>query len=101
MKRKDTRLNVTLGAMEMKEKHKWTDEIFDDNMAFWHYRLPKGNTCPTSITEAKKVLCPLNLPHVKYHVCINGCMIYRGEDEEKTTCSMSEPSVRYVLGLAS
>ena len=29
----DTRLNVTLGDMEMKEKHKWTDESFDDNMA--------------------------------------------------------------------
>ena len=28
----DTRLNVTLGAMEMKAKHKWTDESFDDNV---------------------------------------------------------------------
>src|SRR3954462_14629258 len=93
----DTRLNVTLGAMEMKAKHKWTDESFDDNMAFWHDRLPKGNTCPTSIAEAKKVLCPLDLPHVKYHVCINDCMIYRGEDEDKTTCSVCGVS-RYKRG---
>ena len=59
-------MNVTLGALEMKAKHKWTDESFDDNMAFWHDRLPEGNTCPTSIDEAKKVVCPLDLPHVKY-----------------------------------
>jgi len=90
----DSRLNVTLGAMEMKAKHKWTDESFDDNMAFWHDRLPKGNTCPTSIAEAKKVLCPLDLPHVKYHVCLNDCMIYRGEE---TTCSVCGVS-RYKRG---
>src|SRR3954470_20981106 len=93
----DTRLNVTLGAMEMKAKHKWTDESFDDNMGFWHDRLSMGNTCPTSIAEAKKVLCPLDLPHVKYHVCINDCMIYRGEDEDKTTCPVCGVS-RYKRG---
>src|SRR3954468_17358119 len=78
-------------------KHKWTDESFDDNMAFSHDRLPKGNTCPTSIAEAKKVIFPLDLPHVKYHACINDCMIYRGEDENKTTCSVCGVS-RYKRG---
>ena len=94
----DTRLNVTLRALEMKAKHKMTDECFDDNMEFWHDRLPKrGNTCPTSIADAKKVVCPLNLPHVKYHVCINDCIIYRGEDAEKTTCLVCKTS-RYKRG---
>ena len=94
----DTRLNVTLRALEMKAKHKMTDECFDDNIVFWHDILPKkGNTCPTSIAEAKKVVCPLNLPHVKYHVCINDCIIYRGEDAEKTTCPVCKTS-RYKRG---
>src|SRR4051812_12976070 len=93
----DTRLNVTLGAMDMQAKNKWTDESFDDNMPFWHYRLSKGNTCPTSIAKAKKVLCPLDLLHVKYHVFLNDCMIYRGEDAEKTTCSVRGVS-RYKRG---
>src|SRR4051812_20230311 len=44
-------------------------------MTFWNARLPKDNTCPTSIAEAKKVLCPLDLPHVKYHVCLNDCVL--------------------------
>ena len=30
----DTRLNVMLKALEMKAKHKMTDECFDDNIAF-------------------------------------------------------------------
>ncbi|KAK1632145.1 hypothetical protein QYE76_006460 [Lolium multiflorum] len=39
----DTRLKVTLMALEMKVKHKMTDTSFNDNMSFWHERLPKGN----------------------------------------------------------
>ena len=51
-------------------KHKMADASFDENMSFWHERLPKGNKCLTSFEEAKKIMCPLDLPHVKYHVCI-------------------------------
>ena len=82
----DTRLKVTLMALEMKVKHKMTDACFDENMSFWHERLPKGNKCPTSFEEAKKIVCPLDLPHVKYHVCMNNCIIYRDEHAESTIC---------------
>ena len=93
-----TRLKVTLRALEIKAKHKMTDECFDENIEFVHDLLPKkGNTCPTSIAEAKKIACPLNLPVVKYHVCINDCIIYRGEDAEKTTCPVCKTS-RYKRG---
>jgi hypothetical protein len=73
----DTRLNVTLKALQMKAEHKWTDMSFNANMEFWHDRLPKGNKLPRSIEEAKKIVCPLDLPHVKYHSCINDCALYR------------------------
>ena len=43
-------------ALEMKVKHKMTDPCFDENMSFWHERLPKGNKCPTSFEEAKKIV---------------------------------------------
>ena len=52
----DTRLKVTLMALEMKVKHKMTDTCFDENMSFWHERLPTGNKCPTSFEEAKKIV---------------------------------------------
>ena len=44
-----------------------------------------------------KIVCPLDLPHVRYHVCINDCIIYRGEDAEKTTCPVCGVS-RYKKG---
>jgi hypothetical protein len=32
-------------------------------------------------------LCPLDLPHKKYHTCINDCYIYRRKDDaDKTKC---------------
>ena len=82
----DTRLHVTLAALKMKTQNKWTDSSFNKNMKFWHDCLPEGNTLPSSINEAKKVVCPLDLPHEKYHACINDCAIYRGEYKERTTC---------------
>ena len=82
----DTCLHVTLEALKMKTQNKWTDSSFNENMKFWHDRLPEGNTLPSSIKEAKKVVCPLDLPHEKYHACINDCVMYRGEYKDKTTC---------------
>ena len=89
----DTRLQVTLDALEMKSGNKWTDTSFNENMQFFHERLPKGNTLPTTIEEAKKVVCPLDLPHVKYHACINDCTIYRGKYEDITTYRSEERRV--------
>ncbi|KAK1694390.1 hypothetical protein QYE76_011087 [Lolium multiflorum] len=82
----DTRLSVTLECLEMKAEHKWTDSSFSDNMKSWHARLPKDNTLPRSIDEAKKIICPLDLPHVKYHACINDCALFRDEYKDRTTC---------------
>src|SRR3954469_2696855 len=82
----DTRLKVAHMALEMKVKHKMTETCFDENMTFLQERLPKGNTCPTSFNEAKKTVCSLDLLHVRYHVCINDCIIYRQEYTESTVC---------------
>jgi hypothetical protein len=83
----DTRLKVALDVLQMKAKYKWTDTSVNASLKYWHDRLPDGNTCPSSVDEAKKVVCPLDLPHEKYHACINNCYIYRKEeDSNKTTC---------------
>ena len=84
----DTRLQVMLDALEMKSANKWTDASFNKNMQFMHDRLPAGSTLPVSIEDAKKVVCPLDLPYVKYHACINDSAIYRGEYKDRTTCSV-------------
>jgi hypothetical protein len=69
----DTRLKVALDVVQMKEKYKWTNA----SLKYWHDRLPDGNTCPSSLDEAKKVVCPLDFPHEKYHACINDFYTYR------------------------
>jgi hypothetical protein len=48
----------------MKAKDKWTDVSFNDHLKQSHDLLPKGNTCPTSIEEARKIMGPFDLPHV-------------------------------------
>jgi hypothetical protein len=93
----DTRLNVTLKALEMKVQHKWTDVSFNDNLEYWHEKLPEGNTLPRSTEEAKKAMCPLDLPHVKYDTCINDCALYRDEYKELTICPVCGQS-RYKRG---
>src|SRR3954470_4340564 len=97
MQRRGYPLECNTRSMQLKAKQKWTDESYDDMMTLWNARLPKDNTCPTSIAEAKKVLCPLNLPHIKYHVYLNDCINYRGEDAEKTICPVCGVS-RYKTG---
>ena len=37
-------------------------------------------------------MCPLDLPHVRYHACINDCVIYRKEHAEKTSCPVCNAS---------
>jgi hypothetical protein len=29
----------------MKVQHKWTDISFDDNLEYWHEKLPEGTHC--------------------------------------------------------
>ena len=81
-----TRLNFTLQVLKTKAKNKWTDTSLDEHLKYLKDVLPTGNLCPTSVDEAKKIMCPLDLPHVRYHACINDCIIYRKEHAEKTSC---------------
>ena len=81
-----TRLSFTLHLLKTKAKNKWTDTSLDEHLKYLKDVLPAGNLCPTSVDEAKKIVCRLDLPHVRYHACINDCIIYRKEHAEKTNC---------------
>lgn len=66
-----TRLQVTPKLLDIKAKFKSTDASLDATLEYLHKVLPKGNLLPRSVDEAKKIVCPLDLPHVRYHACIN------------------------------
>jgi hypothetical protein len=61
----DTRLKVALDVLQMKARYKWSDASTDACLQYRHDCLPDENTCPSSLDEAKKVVCPLDLPHEK------------------------------------
>ncbi|KAK1585288.1 hypothetical protein QYE76_018004 [Lolium multiflorum] len=81
----------------MKAKHGWTDTSVDDILEYVKDLLPAGNTCPGSLAEAKRITCPLDLPHEKYHACINDCIMYRKEHMDKTKCPVCDAE-RYKKG---
>ena len=84
-----TRLSFMLELLKTKAKNKWTDKILDDHLKYLHNKvLPEGNLCPTSVEEAKKIICPFYLPHIRYQTCINDCIIYQGGTRRNQLSSM-------------
>ena len=69
-----------------------TDTSLDELLKYLKDVLPAGNLCPSSVDEAKKIVCPLDLLHVRYHACINDCIIYRKEHAGKTSCPVCNAS---------
>ena len=93
----ESRLKFALEVLKLKAEHGWSDTSVDDLLGLMKKRLPEDNTCPSSLDEAKKIVCPLDLPHTKYHACINDCIIYRKEHADKTKCPVCEAD-RYKPG---
>jgi hypothetical protein len=44
--------------------------------------LSEDKKLPTSMYEAKKIVCPLGLEVQKIHACSNDYILYRGEEYE-------------------
>ena len=85
-----THLRFSLKLLKTNAKNKWTDRSLDEFLKYLKKVLPAGNLCPTSVDNAKNIVCPLDLPHIRYHACINDCIIYRKEHTEKPAvrCAM-------------
>lgn len=70
-------------------------EAFSKNLQLWHSILPEGNILPTSYQEAYKVIRPYLVPEIVFHVCINDCILYRGELKDSVVCAKcNEPRFR-------
>jgi hypothetical protein len=86
----ESRLRVALDVLQMKAKHRWTDTSVDDILEYLKDLLPAENTCPDILAKAKRITCPLDLPHEKCHACINDCIII-------VTSTWTRPNVRCVM----
>ena len=81
-----TCLHVTLKLLDIKARFKSTDASLDATLEYLHKVLSRGNLLPHGVDEAKKIVCSLDLPHVRYHACINDCILYMNYYENKTEC---------------
>ena len=84
----NTKLGTTLELLQWKAENGVRDKGFDKLMKILKRKFLKDNELPDSTYEAKKVLCPLGLEVQKIHACINDCILYRDEHEDKNECSV-------------
>jgi hypothetical protein len=76
----------TLELLKWKAEEGLFDSGFEILLKMMRNMLPKDNELPTSMYEAKKIVCPLGLEVQKIHACPNDCILYRGDYENLTKC---------------
>src|SRR4051812_44171168 len=92
----NTKLGATLELMQWKAENGIRDKAFEKLLKILKRRLPKDNELPDSTYEAKKVICPLGLEVQKIHACINDCILYREEHEDRNECPVCS-ALRYKI----
>ena len=81
-----SKLSAVARLLNLKAKHHFSERCFDDIFQFLSELLPDNNVMTDSFYSTKKLMQGLGLPVEKIHCCINGCMIYWGEDSELISC---------------
>jgi hypothetical protein len=71
-----------LELLQWKAETGLSDKGFEKLLKIVKKMLPKNNKLPTSMYEAKKIVCSLGLEVQKIHACPSDCILYRGEEYE-------------------
>ena len=81
-------LSATMILLQACRTHKCTSAFITELLTLLKNAiLPEINTIPCSEYAATKLLRKLGLQHEDIHVCPNNCMLYRGVDLHRETCS--------------
>ena len=81
-----SQLSVVARMLNIKADHHLSERAFDAIAKLMKEIVPKENLIAESFYETKRMVRGLGLPVEKIHCCPNGCMIYWGEDLNKTLC---------------
>ncbi|KAM0893013.1 hypothetical protein ACQ4PT_025374 [Festuca glaucescens] len=88
-------LSAVTRLMSFKTQHNMYISAYDTFLMFVHDLLPKDSKLPAIFSESKKLLSSLGMPYEKIDACVNGCMLFRKENKDKSVCDYcNEP--RYV-----
>jgi hypothetical protein len=90
------KLGSTLELLKWKAEEGLSDSGFEKLLKMMRNMLPNDNELPTSMYEAKKIVCPLGLEVQKIHACPNDCILYRGDYENLTECPICT-ALRYKI----
>jgi hypothetical protein len=90
--KKFTTLRTVIELLKLKASAGWFDISFTDLLNFLSQLLPKPNKLRTSTYKAKKLISPIALGVQKNHACPNHCILYRGDFENATRCSVCNVS---------
>ena len=75
-----SQLSVVARMLNIKAEHRLSERCFDDLCQLMKEMLPTDNVMPEDFYGTKKLVQGLGLPVEKIHCCLNGRMIYWGED---------------------
>ncbi|KAK1385606.1 hypothetical protein POM88_023341 [Heracleum sosnowskyi] len=78
--------------LNLKSEHHWSEACYDQTSQFVKSVLPPDNSFIDSFYNTKKHFEGLGLPSVKIDCCVNGCMIYWGEDKDMESCKFCSQS---------
>ena len=81
-----SQLSMVARMLNIKAKHHLSKRTFDAIAKLMKDVVPKENLITESFYETNRMVWGLGLPGKKIHCCPNGCMIYWGEDLNKTLC---------------
>ena len=76
----------------LKTNHRLTERCYDDICATVNEVLLEQNTMLNNFYETKKQIAALGLPVEKIDCCLNGCMIYWGNNANATFYHICETS---------
>jgi len=85
-----SKLSVVARLMNLKAEHHFSERLYDDFCQLMKECLPTDNVMVDGFYETKQLVRGLGLPAEQIDCCKRGCMLYRGEDSELTTCKFCD-----------
>ncbi|KAL1222030.1 hypothetical protein V5N11_025489 [Cardamine amara subsp. amara] len=79
-------LSSATRLMTIKTDHNLSEECVDTITEWAKDLLPEDNLLPASYYEGQKLVAGLGLPYKMIDMCIDNCMLYWREDENRNSC---------------
>jgi hypothetical protein len=94
-------LTAVARLMAIKSQHNLTRECINNLLRLFDDVLPANHKMLSNLYECKSLLKCLKMLYVKIDVCVNNCIIYYKEDEQKEKCDICGESCYVVVGQAN